>query len=162
MVKWSANGYRLPTEAEWEKAARGGVTGKRFPWGTDTISQNQANYFAYSGYSYDLSGMVNNFHPSYAVGGDPYSSPVGSFAPNGYGLYDMAGNIWEWCWDRNSSYAVGSQTNPRGGASGSYRVYRGGGWNNNASTCRVAFRSYIYSNYVGDGVGFRAARSSVP
>jgi formylglycine-generating enzyme required for sulfatase activity len=160
---WNAGGYRLPTEAEWEKAARGGVVGKNFPWGTDTISHSQANYYA-SNYSYDLSGAVNNFHPTYAVGGSPYSAPVGSFAPNGYGLYDMAGNMWEWCWDPYGSYTAGAQTDPRGASSGTFRVGRGGGWNGNAIYCRVAYRSYGLpaSTISGGSVGFRVARSSVP
>jgi formylglycine-generating enzyme required for sulfatase activity len=162
-ANWSANGYRLPTEAEWEKAARGGVSGKRFPSGSDTISHSQANYYANSFYSYDSSGAVNNYHPTYAMGSTPYSSPVGSFAPNGYGLYDMAGNMWEWCWDwYGASTYVNGATNPRGPTSGSRRVGRGGGWGYNAIRCRAADR---ISNNPGNTInffGFRLARNSVP
>jgi formylglycine-generating enzyme required for sulfatase activity len=163
VCNWNASGYRLPTEAEWEKAARGSVSGKNFPWGTDTITHSQANYYSSTSYAYDVS-PTRGYHPTYAVGGYPYSSPVGSFAPNGYGLYDMAGNMWEWCWDWHASYPSASQTDPRGPASGSNRVIRGGSWDDGANGCRVAFRYGIApgSSYYSISIGFRVARSSVP
>ncbi len=155
-VNWST-GYQLPTEAQWEKAARGGLGGQRFTWG-NTISWSQANYYAFpgaaGGSTYDVNS-TSGYLPAFAVGGYPYTSPVGFFAPNSAGLYDLVGNVWGWCWDWYGAYSSDSQTDPRGPVAGSYRVARGGSWSDLAESCRSAARLNLLPTYPDGSVGFR-------
>ena len=156
-VNWGASGYRLPTEAEWEKAARGGLSGLRFPWG-DTISESQANYDGDTTYSYDLG--PNGYNALFDTGPTPFTSPVGYFAANGYGLYDMAGNVDEWCWDWvGTPLGQPTTTNPTGPATGTFRVLRGGYWGYLANYVRCADRSL--ADFPSNGKtynGFRCVR----
>jgi len=129
--------YRLPTEAEWEYAARAGTT-TRFSYGDDPGYAQLANYAWY----WDNSGFQTH--------------PVGQKQPNPWGLNDMYGNVWEWCWDRFGTYPGGSVTDPTGSGSGSDRVLRGGGWGNVGQYCRSADRSRSTPDYRSNGIGFRA------
>ncbi|GHV90482.1 hypothetical protein AGMMS50268_09850 [Spirochaetia bacterium] len=146
-VTWNrnANGYRLPTEAEWEYACRAATT---TPFNTgNNITTTQANYNG--NYPYNNNAKGENRRKTTAVG---------SFAPNRWGLYDMHGNVWEWCWDWYDGYSTAAQTDPMGASSGSYRVLRGGSWSIFAEYLRSACRYNRAPSYRDDYFGFRVAR----
>jgi formylglycine-generating enzyme required for sulfatase activity len=141
-------GKRLPTEAEWEYAARGGLMGKPFPWGDEPTNTTRANY--------SESGLGE-------------ATAVGSYPANGYGLFDMAGNVWEYVADEWGSYSASPQVNPVAGgdlflgntfyAVTTRRVIRGGSWGGAPINLRVAYRDSHPPAGAGDHVGFRCARS---
>jgi formylglycine-generating enzyme required for sulfatase activity len=134
---FSASGWRLPTEAEWEWAARGGNLSRGYAYAGSMDGDSVAWYSSNSGYK---------------------TQPVGSKAANELGLYDLSGNVWEWCWDWHGSYSSGPQTDPTGAASGSYRAIRGGSWRYDASYARTACRGIGDPAAGSVGLGFRLVR----
>ena len=149
----SADGYRLPTEAEWEYAARSGGKQVRFGNSKDIADPSEINFAGSAPYKTDYSrpGVFRE-----------KTTPAGSFQPNDLGLHDMTGNVWEWCWDwyGEDYYAKSEPDNPHGPSSGSRRVLRGGSWGNPPDNVRAAYRNGRDPTTQDYDYGFRLVRAA--
>ena len=148
IANWSATGYRLPTETEWMWAAMG----------ADTANPGQVNT---SGYTKAFSGStgINNIGDyAWTVDNTGKTQPVGTKYSNELGIFDLSGNVSEWCWDWYDVYPAGSLTNYYGAAPGTYRITRGGNWAAPDSSATVAYRDYYNPEYQGNFIGFRVVR----
>jgi formylglycine-generating enzyme required for sulfatase activity len=154
-ITWNqnANGYRLPTEAEWEYACRAETTTRFWSGNDETSLAGKANVADLTAKEKYTDWTIVNIRDGYAE-----TSPVGRFSPNSWGLYDMHGNVWEWCWDWYGDYPSNAQTDPRGASSGSNRVFRGGSWSNYAQILRSAYRDYYTPSSRYYFIGFRVVR----
>jgi formylglycine-generating enzyme len=142
--------YRLPTESEWEYACRAGTT-TAFNFG-DAIHGGMANFYTYD----ECDASIGDIYvPNPVVAYLARTTTVGSYEPNAWGLYDMHGNLWEWCRDWYGTYPTGSVSDPQGPASGSFRVMRGGSWSDYGSDCRSAIRVVSYPPQRNLLIGFR-------